>query len=134
MKRFMSMAAILLATSGLIAGGATASQAASKDGVIQNGEFVQWYFSGYNGGCEDDYYGDSSFYNDYFKNCGQGTSGVGALVANNAESDYNYDFSYTAHVCTGVNSTGTCSYVSPRTGGTFNSTFYNRVQSLYWTL
>lgn len=134
MRKFTSLAAILLATSGIIVGGATASQAASKDGVINTGEFVQWYFTGYSGGCEDDYSSDVSFWNDYFKNCGQGASGVGSLVRNNTESDFNYDYSWTAHVCTGTYYTGSCGIVSPRTGGNFNSTFKNNVESLYWTL
>src|SRR4051794_10343995 len=49
MKKLWGVLAVLMATVGLIAAGATASQAASKDGVINTGEFVQWYFSGYSG-------------------------------------------------------------------------------------
>lgn len=134
MRKLASAAAIALTVGGMIAGGATGAQAATKDGVIETGEFVQWYFQNYSGGCEDDFYADSNFYNDYFKNCGQGASGVGAVVANNTESDYNYDYSYTAHVCTGTYYTGSCGTVGPRSGGNYNSTYRNNVESLYWTL
>jgi len=134
MRKLWGVVAVLVATVGLIAGGATASQAASKDGVINTGEFVQWYFSGYSGGCEDDFSGDATFFNDTFKNCGQGASGVGAVVANNTESDWNYDPSFTAHVCTGTNSTGTCGFILPNSGGNFSTTYKNNVESLYWTL
>ena len=127
-------AATVLATSALAAAGATSAQAASKDGVINTGEFVQWYYTNYNGGCEDDYYGDSTFWNDYFRNCGQGLSGVGQRVANNAESDFNYDYSYSADVYTGVSYTGSHGVVLPRRGGNYTSTYKHHVESLRWHL
>ena len=134
MKKIMSLAAIVVATSGLLVGGAAASQATTKNGVPETGEFVQWYYTGYSGGCEDDYSADTSFFDDYFKSCGFGTSGVGKVVANNAESEYNYDYSYTAFPCTGVNYTGNCAGQPPRTGGNYNSTYKNNAESLYWRL
>jgi hypothetical protein len=127
-------AATLVAGSALVGAGVGSAQAASKDGVIETGEFVQWYFTGYSGGCEDDYYADSNFAGDTFKNCGQGTAGVGATVTNNTESDFNYDPTYTAVVYTGANFTGASGSVLPHRGGNYNSTFKNNVESLSWRL
>ena len=133
MKKHVRALAVVLMAGGIVAGGATTADAANKDGVINTGEFVQWYYTNYTGGCEDDYYADTSFWNDYFKNCGQGGSGVGAVVANNTESDYNYDYTYRANPCTGTSYTGSCGTVQPRAGGNYNSTYKNNVESLYWS-
>jgi hypothetical protein len=119
---------------GLIAGTAGSAQAANKDGVANTGELVQWYYRGYQGGCEDDFYGDYSFLDDYFKNCGYGTAGVGQRVANNSESVCNYDSTYTAVLYTGVGGTGAAGTVSPYGCGNLNSTYVNNVESLGWRL
>jgi hypothetical protein len=93
------------------------------------GDLCLWYFQNYSGSKIDFYYGDSNLFNNYFITAG---SGQGAVVANNAESDFNYDGIYTAWVCTGTSSSGSCGFISPLTGGNFNTTYKNNVESFYW--
>jgi hypothetical protein len=133
-KRAVGAAAVSLMACGLIAGTAGGAQAATKDGVIQYGEFVQWYLPNYTHGCLDSQYGDYSLWDDYFRSCGQGSGGVGSRVANNAMSDWNYDSTYTAVVYTGYGYTGAYGYVRPNTGGNYNSSYTNNVESLSWRL
>jgi hypothetical protein len=95
------------------------------------GDLCLWYFSSFTGSRVDFYYNDSNLYNNVFLTSG---SGKGAVVASNAESAYNYDSIWTAWVCTDPSYAGSCGYILPRTGGNFTATFYNRSDSLYWTL
>jgi hypothetical protein len=94
------------------------------------GDFCQWYFQNYSASRGGIYSNDSNLSDNLFVTAG---SGQYSSITNNAESDYNYDYYYTAHVTTSPNYYGSVGYVSPRTGGNFNSTFKNNVESLYWT-
>jgi hypothetical protein len=132
--RAVGAAAVALMAGGLIAGTAGSAQAANKDGVLNAGELIQWYSWNYQGGCEDDYSSDYSFWDDYFKDCGYGSSGVGQRVANNSESVCNYDSRYTAILYTGVGGTGAAGTVPPYRCGNLNATFADNVESLYWRL
>lgn len=95
------------------------------------GDLCQWYYTNYSGSRGGTYSNDASLWDDRFMT---GGSGQGAIMANNAESTWNYDSYYTAWVCTGTSYTGSCGYVKPNSGGNFNGTYYNNVESLYWTL
>jgi len=93
------------------------------------GDLCLWYLSNFVGSSSDFYSADNNLWNNYFLTPGWGQ---GQTVANNAESDWNYDSTYTAWVCTGVDYTGVCGYIPPDSGGNFSSTFKNNVESLYW--
>ena len=73
---------------------------------------------------------NSNLVNNYFVTSG---SGQGSSLTNNTESDYNYDSYYTAKVTTSPNYYGYVGSVRPRTGGNFNSTYTNNVESIYWS-
>jgi hypothetical protein len=95
------------------------------------GDLCLWYYQSFYGSKADFYYADSNLWNNYFVTPG---AGQGRVVANNAESDFNYDRTYTAWVCQGINYTGTCGYIPPWTGGNFvYPTFKNNVESFYWS-
>jgi len=94
------------------------------------GDFCLWYLTNYTqsrGGVGSN---DSNLVNNYFVTSG---SGQGSSLTNNAESDYNYDSYYTAKVTTSPNYYGYVGSVRPRTGGNFNSTYTNNVESIYWS-
>jgi hypothetical protein len=133
-KRAVGAAAVSLMAGGLIAGTAGSAHAANKDGVPNTGELVQWYYPNYGGGCEDDYFADYSSWDDYFKDCGYGTAGVGQRVANNSMSVCNFDSTYTAILWTGVGYTGAAGAVPPNRCGNLNSSYVNNVESLSWRL
>ncbi len=94
------------------------------------GDFCLFYFQNYTGSRVGVFDNTADLRPVRFQTSG---SGVGTSAYYNAESDYNYDTLYTAHVCTGLNYTGSCGFVSPRTGGNFSSTYSNRDASVYWT-
>jgi uncharacterized MAPEG superfamily protein len=94
------------------------------------GDFCLWYLTNYTqsrGGVGSN---DSNLVNNYFVTSG---SGQGSSLTNNTESDYNYDSYYTAKVTTSPNYYGYVGSVRPRTGGNFNSTYTNNVESIYWS-
>jgi hypothetical protein len=94
------------------------------------GDFCLWYFQNYVGSRAGVFDNTPDLRTVRFQTTG---SGQGQTVYYNAESDYNYDTLYTAHVCTGLNYTGSCGFVSPRTGGNFTSTYSNKDASVYWS-
>jgi hypothetical protein len=81
----------------------TAAQAANNDGVINSGEFVQWYFSRFNGSFYDEFYGITNYNGKTFRSSG---SGFGASVANNSESVANYDSTFRVTFYTATNWSG----------------------------
>lgn len=93
------------------------------------GDMCFWYLTGFQGSRGGFYSNDSNFGDNYFVTPG---AGQGTRIANNAESDYNYDNYYTAKVSTSVNYYGYVGSVAPRHGGNFNPTYKNNVESLYW--
>jgi hypothetical protein len=108
--------------------------AAHVDGVCNlfsngDGDFCLWYLQNYSGSHADFFFGDTNLNNDRFNSAG---AGQGAIVGNNAESDYNYDRRLTAQVYTGTNYTGTFGNVAPNSGGNFTATFRNNVESFKW--
>jgi hypothetical protein len=134
-KRAVGTAAVCLVTSGLVTGMAGGANAATKDGVTDYGEFVQWYTPNYTGGCEDDAYGDPVFWDDYLRHCGSGWMGVGQRVANrNAGSYINLDSTYTAVVYTQIWYTGASLSVPPGEGGVYAGVMVDNVESLSWRL
>jgi hypothetical protein len=94
-----------------------------------DGDFCLWYLAGFVGSKADFFVADSNLNNNTFITAG---AGQGQVVGNNAESDFNYDLNLGARVCTGINSTGTCGTVPPNSGGNFNSTYKNNVESFTW--
>jgi len=93
------------------------------------GDFCQWYLVNYTQSRGGLYYSDANFWDNYFVTAGWGQ---GQRIANNAESDYNYDRYLTARVATYTNYQGVLGDVRPRTGGNFTSTFKNNVESFRW--
>lgn len=93
------------------------------------GDLCLWYLQNYTGSRADFYIADSDLSNNTFLSVG---AGQGARVANNSESDWNYDRRLTARVYTGRNFTGVAGSIRPYTGGNFNTTFRNNVESLNW--
>ncbi|MGF7234168.1 MAG: peptidase inhibitor family I36 protein [Frankia sp.] len=94
------------------------------------GDFCLWYYQNYVGSRVGVFDNTPDLRPVHFQTTG---SGSGQSAYRNVESDYNYDTLYTAHVCTGLNYTGSCGYVSPRSGGNFSSTYSNKDASIYWT-
>jgi hypothetical protein len=108
--------------------------AAHLDGVCNTyssgyGDLCLWYLQNYTGSRADFYWADGNLNDNTFITPG---AGQGQRVGNNAESDWNYDHILTARVFTGVNYTGVAGDIPPNTGGNFNSTFRNNVESFYW--
>ncbi|MCK9895321.1 peptidase inhibitor family I36 protein [Frankia sp. AgB32] len=109
-------------------------RASHLDGVCNTyssgyGDLCLWYLQNYTGSHADFYFGDGNLNDNYFNSPG---AGQGQRVGNNSESDWNYDRHLTARVFTGVNYTGVAGDIAPYTGGNFNSTFRNNVESFYW--
>ena len=94
-----------------------------------HGDFCMWYLSNFTGSRTGFLRNDANLVDDRFVSTG---SGSGALVTNNAESDWNYDRFATVFVATSPNYTGFIGSVGPNTGGNFSSTYKNNVESLYW--
>jgi hypothetical protein len=101
------------------------------DGVCNTGDLCFWYYSGFQGSSVDFYWGEDTLWDNVFLSPG---AGQGAVVANNAESAWNYDSSWTAWTCTGTYQTGYCGYILPNSGGNFLPTYFNNVESTHWTL
>jgi hypothetical protein len=97
----------------------------------RTGDLCLWYFQNYQGSYVDFYSNDSNLNDNVFLSPG---TGQGANAANNSESDWNYDSTYTAWVCTEINYGGLCGPIPPNSGGNFNDSYRNNVASLYWTL
>ncbi|MEJ3743698.1 hypothetical protein WEI85_10450 [Actinomycetes bacterium KLBMP 9797] len=93
------------------------------------GDLCLWWFQNYTGSRADFYFADSNLNDNVFITAG---SGQGSPVGNLSESDWNYDLIYGARVCTGINGAGTCGTVPPGSGGNFNSTYRNNVESFTW--
>lgn len=132
MRRIMGLVAALFVTAGMILAGSSSAQAAGKDGVINEGEFIQWYFAGYSGGCVDDWFNDPSYAGETLKNCGWGTAGVGASVPNNTRSYWNTDYSWTAWACANANYVDPCFAVAPRSSGNYSGVYFDGVESMIW--
>lgn len=107
----------------------TAHQDGACNAYASTGDLCMWYLQNYVGSASDFYVADSNLWDNYFLTPGWGQN---QTVANNAESDWNYDSTYTAWVCTGVSYTGTCGFIPPNSGGNFSTTYKNNVESLYW--
>ncbi|EIV96583.1 peptidase inhibitor family I36 protein [Frankia sp. QA3] len=117
--------------SGRNGGGVSAQHLDGACNLYSNGDgdLCLWYFQNYGGSHADFFFADNNLNNNTFSSPG---FGQGALVGNNSESAWNYDQRLTARVYTGVNSTGTWGIVAPSSGGNFNSTFINNVESFVW--
>ena len=114
-------------------GGASTAAAATRSCYVYSngtGDFCQWWLVNYTGSRGGVFSNDSNLSDNYFATAGGGQY---STMRNNAESDYNYDRYYTAKVATSINYYGYVGIVSPRTGGNYNSTYKNNVESLYWT-
>ena len=116
------------------AGAATALSTMHLDGTCNlysngDGDFCLWYLAGLVGSKADFFISDSNLNNNTFVTAG---SGQGQVVGNNAESDFNYDLNLGARVCTGTSGSGTCGTVPSNSGGNFNSTYKNNVESFTW--
>jgi hypothetical protein len=114
--------------------GASTMAAMHLDGACNlysngDGDFCLWYFAGFVGSKADFFVADSNLNNNTFITAG---SGQGAVVGNNSESDFNYDLNLGARVCTGTSGAGTCGTVPSNSGGNFNSTYKNNVESFTW--
>jgi hypothetical protein len=94
-----------------------------------SGELCLWYYAGYQGSRIDFWWGADNLANNRFLSAG---SGQGAIVANNSESVWNYDSSYTAWVCTNAYQQGVCGTVAPHSGGNFITGYWNNVESFHW--
>jgi hypothetical protein len=102
------------------------------DGVCGTGDLCMWYFAGFQGSAVDLFFGDDTLWDNTFLTAG---SGLGSTVANNSESAWNYDPSYTAWTCSGTFQTGDCGWILPNSGGDFLiPTYYNNVESIHWVL
>ncbi len=93
------------------------------------GEICFWYYAGYQGSRIDFWWGADNLANNFFLTAGWGQ---GATVANNSESVWNYDSSYTAWVCTNAYQQGVCGTVAPHSGGNFITGYWNNVESFHW--
>jgi hypothetical protein len=94
------------------------------------GDLCMWYLSGFSGSYVDFYFGDDNLWDNVFLSPG---AGQGSVVANNAESAWNYDTIYTAWVCDYTYQQGACGYVLPWSGGNFVYPWFNGVESLHWS-
>lgn len=94
------------------------------------GDLCLWYFQNYSGSRGGVYSSDSNLVDNYFATLG---SGQYRSMTNNTESDFNYDYYYRAVVATSPGYYGYRGTINPRTGGNFNSTYVNNVESVYWT-
>jgi hypothetical protein len=88
-----------------------------------------WYLSNFTGSRTGFLRNDRNLADDRFVGAGLGQ---GQTVTNNAESDWNYDRFNTVYVATSPGFTGSIGFVGPSSGGNFNSTYKNQVESLYW--
>jgi hypothetical protein len=102
---------------------------ASQDGSCDVGEVCLYYFSNFAGSRYDTAHNDPTLFDNRFITAGAGQL---ATVGANAESVWNRDPNTTVWVCTGTNQTGSCGYVAPNSYGNFNSTYFNKVDSLIW--
>ncbi len=114
--------------------GARAGITGNEDGVCHQysngfGDLCLWYYQDITGSLIDLFVNDCNLSDDTFITSG---AGQGTTVANNAESDWNYDLVHTARLWTGSNCTGTWGDVSPGTGGNLNGSFRNNVEGFYF--
>jgi Peptidase inhibitor family I36 len=101
------------------------------DGSCNSGDLCLWYFAGFQGSTVDFFWGDDNLGDNVFLSPG---SGQGAVVANNAESAWNYDPTLTAWTCSGTFQTGDCGHILPNSGGDFiYPTYFNNVESIHWS-
>ncbi|MEO3930487.1 peptidase inhibitor family I36 protein [Micromonosporaceae bacterium B7E4] len=112
-------------------GGATngAGLMAHLDGVCNTGELCLWYNFGWRGSYADFWWAANDLAANVFLGPG---AGQGQVVTNNAESVWNYDYSYTAMLCTEAYHTGNCLPVPPRSGRDLYGVFINNVESIQW--
>jgi hypothetical protein len=103
---------------------------AHLDGVCNTGDLCLWYFSGFQGSTVDFFSGDDNLWDNVFLSAG---AGQGATVANNSESAWNYDPTFTAWTCTGTFQSGDCGWILPNSGGDFLTLYFNNVESIHWT-
>ncbi|WP_117212421.1 peptidase inhibitor family I36 protein [Allorhizocola rhizosphaerae] len=106
----------------------------SEDGICHQynngfGDLCLWYFQDFGGSLIDLFIQDCNLSDDTYITPG---GGQGQTVANNAESDWNYDLVHTARLWTGANCTGTWGDVAPGTGGNLSPTFRNNVEGFYF--
>jgi hypothetical protein len=106
----------------------------SEDGVCHQysngfGDLCLWYFQDFGGSLIDLFVQDCNLSDDTFITSG---AGQGQTVANNSESDWNYDLVHTARIWTGANCTGTWGDVAPGTGGNLNPIFRNNIEGFYF--
>ncbi len=127
----------------IVPGGAEASVRASREGgvVVQHldgacnqypnglGDFCLWYYQGFSGSVADFFTNDCNMSNDLFVSPG---AGQGRPVANNAESDWNYDLVHSARIFTDANCTGSFGDIGPGSGGNLTPTFRNNVEGFYF--
>src|SRR5262245_17712726 len=99
----MAVTAAALAGLASVAIAPGTAQAANNDGVINSGEFVQWYLSGFNGSFYDEFFGLTNYNGKTFRSAG---TGFGASVANNSESVANYDAGFRVTFYTATNWSG----------------------------
>ena len=102
---------------------------AHEDGVCNTGELCVWYLSGRQGSFVDYWWGANDMAADVFLSAG---AGQGQVVANNAESAWNYDSTYTAILCTEAYHTGNCILIPPNSGRDFGPGYLNNIESFQW--
>jgi hypothetical protein len=113
------------------ANGSGGARTQHLDGFCNVGDLCLWYFSGFQGSTVDFFWADDDLWDNVFLSPG---AGQGSVVANNAESAWNYDSVLTAWTCTGTFQTGDCGFILPNSGGDFTSpTFSNNVESIHWS-
>jgi hypothetical protein len=102
------------------------------DGFCNTGDLCLWYFSSFQGSHVDFFFGDDNLWDNVFNSAG---AGLGSTVANNAESAWNYDPTYTAWVCAGTFQAGPCGWILPNSGGDLvYPTYFNNTESIHWTV
>jgi hypothetical protein len=104
---------------------ATPASAVGKNGVLESGELGLYFLSGFRPPIFDLFLSDSNFADDVFP-------GTGIGADNNTESARNND-TFTWHVHTGANFTGSDGCMPPGLAGDFIPAFKNTVSSARFT-
>jgi hypothetical protein len=92
------------------------------------GDLCSWYLTNYGQSRGGFWNSSSNMRNNYFVTAGWGQ---GSWISNKAESVYNGDYWRPYRVFTNVNYGGWTGPINPRTGGNYNQTFTNDVESAY---
>jgi hypothetical protein len=102
------------ATAGVVvmAGVASPASAAGKNGWCETGELCLFYQDGFAGAWIDYYLGDDDHRNDRFIG-GSGRPGYNAIVADNAQSAWNFDPNNWAVIATLTDCAGSTQVVDP---------------------